>query len=161
MMKRQHNVESHLKRGDAGAALDHLLALTARLADTMAQGMSERGLTRARAALMFQLFRQGPTVQRVLSSALGVSPRNVTGLVDALEAERLVARAPHPTDRRATLVALTDQGSSIVAALDIERQKWALQLFAEVSSGEIAVFIDVLDRVHRAASTDGERSVGS
>jgi DNA-binding MarR family transcriptional regulator len=37
----------------------------------------------------------------------GVSPRNITGLVDALEKTGHVRRAPHPTDRRAVLVELT------------------------------------------------------
>src|SRR5262245_35704261 len=124
MMKSLHNVEDPPIRVDAGLALDRLLEVAARLGDTMGRGMSDRGLTRARGALLFQLYRQGPTVQRVLSRALAVSPRNITGLVDGLEADGLVARAPHPTDRRATLVALTDVGKSTVAVLDRERRKW-------------------------------------
>ncbi|MEN3610618.1 MarR family transcriptional regulator [Plantactinospora sp. ZYX-F-223] len=42
-----------------------------------------------------------------LSQALKCTPRNVTGLVDALEAAGFVARSAHPTDRRATVVSLT------------------------------------------------------
>ncbi len=39
--------------------------------------------------------------QRALADALQVTPRNVTGLVDALADSGFVERAPHPTDRRA------------------------------------------------------------
>ena len=45
-----------------------------------------------------------------LSEALGVTARNVTTLVDALEDEQLVKRLAHPTDRRATLIELTPKG---------------------------------------------------
>lgn len=54
-----------------------------------------------------------------LSSAAGrlqVHPTSVTNTVDRLEAAGLVRREPHPTDGRATLVALTDAGREIAAA---------------------------------------------
>ena len=47
---------------------------------------------------------------RNLGDQLGASPRNMTAMVDALEDAGLVVRQPHPTDRRATLVALTPDG---------------------------------------------------
>jgi DNA-binding MarR family transcriptional regulator len=45
-----------------------------------------------------------------LAVVLGVTPRRVTALVEALEADGLVARHPHPTDRRSTLVTITETG---------------------------------------------------
>jgi DNA-binding MarR family transcriptional regulator len=47
------------------------------------KGLVERGLTRARAAVIWWLHERGPVTQRTLSEALRVSPRNVTGLLDA------------------------------------------------------------------------------
>jgi DNA-binding MarR family transcriptional regulator len=41
---------------------------------------------------------------------LGVTPRNVTGLVDALEAQGLVERLQDPHDRRAVIARLTPAG---------------------------------------------------
>jgi DNA-binding MarR family transcriptional regulator len=41
---------------------------------------------------------------------LGVTPRNVTGLVDALEAQGLVERVHDPSDRRAVIARLTPAG---------------------------------------------------
>ncbi|HEV3399799.1 MAG TPA: MarR family transcriptional regulator, partial [Actinomycetes bacterium] len=89
-----------------------LFQLTVRLGEEMEKGLVERGLTRARAAVIWQLHQQGPVTQRTLSQALRVSPRNITGLLDALEAGGYVARGRHPTDRRATLVSLTDEGAA-------------------------------------------------
>ena len=49
-------------------------------------------------------------------------PTSVTNTIDRLEADGLVVRRPHPTDRRTTLAELTDEGRQVVtraaAALD-------------------------------------------
>src|ERR1700730_6195758 len=48
-----------------------------------------------------------------IAGYLGVTPRNVTGLVDGLEAARLVERVADPGDRRATIVRVTEKGHSV------------------------------------------------
>ena len=48
-----------------------------------------------------------------LADALGVTPRNVTALVDGLESEHLVRRLPHPTDRRVTMVEITGGAAAV------------------------------------------------
>src|ERR1700754_2376233 len=60
------------------------------------------GLSYPRMRLLEQLHCQGPAMMRALANDLSLSPRNMTALVDSLEGEGLVARTPHPTDRRAT-----------------------------------------------------------
>ena len=45
-----------------------------------------------------------------LSDRLHIAPRSATEVVDALEARGLVERRPDPSDRRATLVELTEHG---------------------------------------------------
>jgi hypothetical protein len=45
-----------------------------------------------------------------LSAALDVTARRMTTLVDALAEDGLVERYAHPTDRRSTIVELTDAG---------------------------------------------------
>ncbi|HEV8194811.1 MAG TPA: MarR family winged helix-turn-helix transcriptional regulator, partial [Ktedonobacterales bacterium] len=42
-----------------------------------------------------------------LAAVLGITPRTVTTLVDALEREGLLVRLPDPADRRATLLEIT------------------------------------------------------
>jgi DNA-binding MarR family transcriptional regulator len=68
------------------------------------------GLTFPRLRLLEQLHCQGPQMMRALADDLGLTPRNMTALVDALEAEGLVRRVAHPSDRRATLVESTAAG---------------------------------------------------
>ncbi|HEY4456567.1 MAG TPA: MarR family transcriptional regulator, partial [Pseudonocardiaceae bacterium] len=76
------------------------------------RGLAQSGLTMSRAGLLWEVFHHGPVTQRVLSEALKVSSRNITGLVDGLVETGFVTREPHPTDRRATLVTLTEHGKA-------------------------------------------------
>src|ERR687898_3380104 len=113
----------------------------------MSRGLTERGLTMARAEVLWHLHHHGPVTQRELSQALRCTPRNVTGLLDALQAAGLAARGAHPTDRRATLVTLTDSGAAIAADWHAQYQQAAARLFGGVSDADLTTFVTVLDRV--------------
>jgi len=128
-------------------ALDRVFELAARLGDMMERALDERGLSTARAEVLFVLHERGPMVQRELSQALHCTPRHVTGLIDILEAQGWVARGPHPTDRRATLVSLREQGAQAAARMHAERQEAATALFGDVPADDLATFVAVLDQV--------------
>ncbi len=131
----------------ANAALERLFELAVLLVDAMEGGLSERGLTRARAELIWRLQQHGAMTQRALSQALRCTPRNVTGLVDALQADGLVWRGPHPTDRRATLVELTERGRAAATAWQSGYQELAGLLFADLDAADLARFVATLDRM--------------
>jgi DNA-binding MarR family transcriptional regulator len=149
---------------DTQATLERLFELSALLVDGMESGLSARGLTRARAEVIWRLQRHSPMTQRELSQALQCTPRNVTGLVDALQAEGYVTREPHPTDRRATLVQLTEQGREAAAEWRRGYQDLANQLFADLGAAELTRFAAVLDhllgRIHAGASAPSPTSDG-
>jgi DNA-binding MarR family transcriptional regulator len=133
------------------------------LDDDMTQAIAALGLTPARTHLLWELGRRGPVPQRVLSEALKVTPRAVTGLVDALVTDRLVTREPHPTDRRATLVTLTSRGETLVAELKRDHKKLARALFASMPHREFDTFsrslAGLIDRLRaHLAATGGGRS---
>jgi len=132
---------------EAQATLERLFELAVLLVDGMESGLSARGLTRARSELIWRLQRQGPMTQRELSQALQCTPRNVTGLVDALQADRYVLREPHPSDRRATLVRLTERGIEAAAEWRRGYQDLANLLFADLGAAEFTRFATVLDRM--------------
>ena len=93
-------------------------------------------ITFARIRLIAALHWHGPQIMSDLSDELGVSPRNVTALVDALEHDGLVRRRPHPTDRRAILVELTSQAVETHIRLPSEHAKAVSELFAELSTAD-------------------------
>src|SRR5918997_6836412 len=131
MVKSLHDMET---------ALDRLLAVTVLLNEDATQSLAKEGLTVPRAHLLWLLHHQGPSTQRALADALRVSPRNVTGLVDGLAASGFVTREPHPTDRRATLVSLTEHGASALAEMDRGHQELAELLFGGMSGRRLEGF---------------------
>lgn len=133
--------------GVANAAVDRLFELALVVGDLMERGLAERGLTLARAEVIWELHHRGPVTQRRLSQALRCSPRNVTGLLDGLEAGGFVAREPHPHDRRATLVSLTGEGAAFAATTRAEHEAFAEVLFGDRQPGEVAAFLAMLGHV--------------
>ncbi|MEV1294743.1 MarR family transcriptional regulator [Pseudonocardia sp. NPDC049635] len=75
------------------------------------------GLTFARyeALVLLDFARRGSLPMRVMGERLQLHPTSVTNIVDRLQGDGLVRRLPHPTDRRATLVELTDEGRARLA----------------------------------------------
>jgi len=64
--------------------------------------------------LMLLLFsREGALPLSTVGSRLQVHPTSVTNVVDRLERQGLVERAPHPSDRRAVLASITAAGREI------------------------------------------------
>ena len=68
----------------------------------------ESGPSLPRLRLLNTLHCEGPQKMADLADTLGVTPRSVTALVDGLEQDGVVRRAAHPTDRRVTMIELTD-----------------------------------------------------
>jgi DNA-binding MarR family transcriptional regulator len=128
-------------------ALDRLLELVVLLNDDATESLAQEGLTISRAKVVWLLHHRGPTTQRALAEALEVTPRNVTGLVDGLVATGFVTREPHPTDRRATLVSLTDRGAVTLAEMDRSHKELAGLLFGEMSGEEFDAFAGGLAHV--------------
>jgi DNA-binding MarR family transcriptional regulator len=106
----------------------------------MTQAIEALDLTPSRMHLLWELGLRGPVTQRVLAEALKVTPRAVTGLVDALVGGGLVTRESHPTDRRATLVTLTTEGKRLTAKLKRDHRALARALFAQMSRPEFDAF---------------------
>jgi DNA-binding MarR family transcriptional regulator len=67
-----------------------------------------------RLCVLESLACNGPAKMRDLADVVGLHPRNMTSLADALESENLIRRVPHPTDRRATILELTPAGVATV-----------------------------------------------
>jgi DNA-binding MarR family transcriptional regulator len=132
---------------DAVRALGRLFEFSVLMAEAMEHDLRQRGLTRARATVIAYLHRGGPMRQRELAEALRVSPRNVTGLLEGLEATGFVVRAAHPTDRRATLVTLTERGTAVARAMQNDERRLARFLFEDVAADDLGRFSATLDHV--------------
>jgi DNA-binding MarR family transcriptional regulator len=129
------------------AALGQLLELTVLLNEDLTTSLVADGVTASRAPLLWYVGQHGPSTQRALADALGVAPRTVTGLVDALEETGFVTREPHPTDRRATLVTFTPRGRRLVAKWQRGQGEFAELLFGRMPPRRFAGLVAGLDDV--------------
>lgn len=75
------------------------------------------GMSFGRARAIRRLARE-PLSMGELAAALGIDPPNATVLVDDLEAQGLVRRRAHPTDRRAKVVEATRRGKTLAKRAD-------------------------------------------
>jgi DNA-binding MarR family transcriptional regulator len=89
----------------------------------------------------------GPSTQQALANRLEVSARNITGLVDALEGGGYVERAPHPTDRRATLVTLTPSAEELMREMQRDHEELSTTLLAAVAPADRDAFLRGIDAV--------------
>ena len=105
-------------------------------------------ITLARFDLMAQLERHSNGLRMSeLSRSLMVTGGNVTGIVDQLEREKLVARVLDRNDRRAIRVKLTGAGLIRFREMAVEHERWVLELFAGLSEQEKQAMYTLLHKL--------------
>jgi DNA-binding MarR family transcriptional regulator len=148
-----------------------LVASTARFAGSFLRWVDSRAcgpLTYPRLRVLEALKTAGPAKMADLADQVGISARNMTAVVDALEQAGLVARRPHPADRRAILIELTPGGVRAVETTLGPGLDAVAELFGGLSLREQKQYLKVLGRLldamqspvppapgtaHRAAAT--------
>ena len=98
------------------AAVTSVMRVQQILLSAVDGALRPHGLTFARyeALVLLTFARTGRLPMRVMGERLQLHPTSVTNIVDRLQADGLVRRIPHPTDRRATLVEITDAGAALL-----------------------------------------------
>ncbi len=80
----------------------------------------------------------------VLAEELHIAPRSATEVVDALEERGWVRRTPDPTDRRATVLTLTDDGHSLLAGIDDVRREASSRALDVLTPAQRRTLHDIL-----------------
>jgi DNA-binding MarR family transcriptional regulator len=103
--------------------------------------------------LLAQLHRAGADGLTLgdISRRMMVSNGNVTGLAARLEAEGLIERRAHATDRRAQTLRLTPKGRRDFARQSAVHEDWIAELFAGLSSSEGEELFRLLARAKQSA----------
>ena len=128
-------------------ALDRVLELGMLIERDQKESLARLGLTASRAHALWILGHHGPSTHRELADALGVVPRSVTDVVDALVALNLATREPDLSDRRASVITLTREGRALVRDLKTQQRRFADAIFGDLSEEDLAVFSASVDRV--------------
>jgi len=89
----------------------------------------------------------GGVRSKELADHLRIAARSATEVVDALEAKGLVSRSTDPTDRRATLVALTDRGRELSEEVRRLRGVESEKLFQRLTGTDRADLARILGKL--------------
>jgi DNA-binding MarR family transcriptional regulator len=117
--------------------------------------LQDCGLSYARMRLLGTLHCNGPQIMSDISDDLGVTRRNITALVDALEDEGLVRRRPHPTDRRATVIELSERGAQTANGMYGGYREAVSGLFTHLSEDERRELMRLLGSLREALRREG------
>ncbi|MER7766654.1 MarR family transcriptional regulator [Kitasatospora sp. NPDC096140] len=125
-----------------------LMAAGARLGQAGEVHFGRFGLSTGRYRLLADLEDHGGEKSPSrLAASLGVSRATVTGLVDGLEREGLVARRPSTEDGRGNVVILTARGADRLREVAPEHFARMQAMVAGLSVEERTTFLDLLARV--------------
>ncbi len=120
-------------------------------ADIRERLRAEFDTTLPRFDVLAGLYRSGNGLTMTeLSRALMVSNGNITGIVDRLATDGMVARIPIEADRRATRVALTKKGRERFAEMAAAHETWINRLLTPLGGGETEDLLDLLKHVDPA-----------
>ena len=97
--------------------------------------------------MLLSFSRRGSLPLGKIGQRLQVHPASVTNAIDRLEAQRLVRREPHPTDRRTTLATLTGRGRSVAERATADMNV----LFESLELRDPAGLFDMLRGVRQSA----------
>lgn len=99
----------------------------------------------------------GPATPQGVGTATRMDKVTVSRASTALLDRGLVARAPHGSDRRSHLLALTDAGQRLHDEIGPKALALEAELLGGFAPAEIAGFMDMLERVQAAAERMGGR----
>jgi DNA-binding MarR family transcriptional regulator len=99
----------------SGALLDHLARRMRLRAEAV---LAPLGLRPRHLVALTVLRDRGGSTQQALAATLEVDGTNIVGLLNELEAEKLIERRRSPEDRRRHVVELTDAGAKQLAKVE-------------------------------------------
>lgn len=105
---------------------------------------------------MLLLYRGGGARMRQIADYLSVPLNTATGVVERLHRKGLVVRRPGEDDKRVVLVSLSERGRELITAATGRGLAIASTVFNGLSDEQVALLLDVVDRVFAALSEEQE-----
>lgn len=130
------------------AQLTRLRMVLGRLGRVLRQ-QSVDGLSYPQISLLFAVERLAPVTAGALATAEGVTPPAVTRSLNELDRSGLVVRAQDTTDRRVSLIHMTDAGHRECSRIRSSRDAWLAEHVNRLSPEEIAVLVSALPVLER------------
>ncbi len=106
------------------------------------------GVTADQFILLTALVRGGGAAkQKDIVERICSDPNTVAKMLAGLERKGLIARRPHPTDRRAQSITLTPRGKRLQKKLLDFDESFQAVLLSLFRKGELATLVECLDRI--------------
>ena len=99
------------------------------------------GLTVSQTAALAWLDDTGGMTNAELARAEAMTPQSMNTILSGLEQAGMVARQPHPTDRRQILFSLTAQGAEARRVRSTAKQKWLLAAVAKLDADDRQILL--------------------
>src|SRR5262245_19584261 len=110
-------------------------------------GMDELQLTPTQFAALVKISDVGDVSQNQLGRLTAMDPATIQGVIQRLEARKLIERQPDPKDRRCTLLSLTLEGKALLADAVARARKITEATLAPLSPAERQSFLALLRKL--------------
>ena len=140
-------------RGTADELAKTLRESIQRLNRRVRQARPVGDLTFSQLSVLTSLQLAGALTPRELADVERVQPPTMTKIIGKLEERGLIARTPHPTDRRQVILSATEQGQAVYAQFEQARNEWLASQLASLAPGEretLAQASEILQKISRA-----------
>ena len=141
----------HAQSIDAATLAAELRGVVSKLKRRMRKQASSWDLTLSQVGVLLRLEKGGPATVSGLARAEGMRPQSMSAVVATLEAAGLVTSVPDPTDKRQSLLSLTDACRKKVREDRAARQDWLARVlqahFSPREQAQIAVAVELLKRL--------------
>lgn len=113
----------------------------------VAEALAEEGMKMWHHVVLSAVRDLAPVAQADLGRGVRLDPKDLVGILNDLQAQDLVVRAPDPHDRRKNAVSLTDEGARLLKRCEKAAREANDALLAPLSAAERDRFLDLLIRI--------------
>jgi DNA-binding MarR family transcriptional regulator len=114
------------------------------------------GQSSARWRVMFNIAQGNGSVSEI-ARATDYSRQSIQRLADTLVAEGLATYTPDPHDRRTQIITLTAKGSTLLAEMEADFDRWSKRLVKTLGKQNVTQTIVQLHELKRILDTDAEQ----
>jgi len=107
-----------------------------RLARRLRIEKTDESLTFSQLSALATLFHHGPLSPTALAEAERVQPPSMTRIIAILEARGLTLRVAHPSDRRQSVIEISDAGRLVIEENRKRRTAWLVGALADLNDDE-------------------------
>ncbi len=124
--------------------------VTLQVTSALKKGMTAAGIDAVKPAylgVLLCLWAEDGRKTVDLARCARLEPSSLTGLLDRMERDGLVFRAPDPRDRRAHRICLTEAGRGVKTPSEAVTAQVLARVFDGIGAGDLARTMDVLQQV--------------